>query len=191
MKGLNRFIDSLISLYYWLDQLLNSTKYLDAAPLSSAAHADAHGVVILLTPLQADVAWSGALDGVICALSLAMGEAYPYDRVKKDAARFERASPEGDALAWWETYLLEEQFSFYRRPFEELAHLKELPISMVALVIVEKDGFSRLCCVEGQSLCSGESFPHWCGLRTFIREADEEGAIFGAEFLLIKKPGWW
>jgi len=54
---------------------------------------------------------------------MVMGAPYDYERVQRDAARFEQVTADGKFPVWWEAYLREEGFRTSWRPFVDLYQL--------------------------------------------------------------------
>ena len=136
------------------------------------------------------IAQRGQTDCAICAVAMAMGGPYSYERVLADADRYENVSPEGKYYAWWEGYIRDERFRAVYRPFMDLYQLNAFHGNVVGLL-----GFDFPHLQQGHLVCVDEvgvidpadGGADHTEIAQYILNRLDDGARFHEEFLAVER----
>lgn len=129
-------------------------------------------------------------DCAICTVSMVMGPDYPYERVVRDSAKYDKTGDNGTFVSWWETYLQDEGFEGMYCRFDGLYALNQYGGSVVGMLGMDIPRLRMMHIVAVDELGvvdPADNAPHHVPLDEYVRSRKRDGVIFHDEWLAVRK----
>ncbi len=132
----------------------------------------------------------GKADCAICAIAMAMGFPYNYDRVLRNSQKYPKILLNGKFYPWWEGYLCDEGFRVCYRPFSDLYQLPRFRGHVVGLLVmsIPRIQAGHIVCVDEIGIIDpADGAQDHIGIDQYVRDRRAQGCIFDREFLAVER----